>query len=72
MEIKSVLPDTPSNLVKALKAGFVHAIEIGTLQRQNLYVPETISGRLLEILEQVFLAVQVPLLLLALRRRFRR
>lgn len=60
------------NPAQALCSGLVHALEVATLQRDVLYKPDSSLGRLVEILEQVFIAGQAALLLFALRRRFRR
>jgi len=71
-EFKPKPPDELTTHIKALRAGFVHALGIATFRRQPLYVPTGLSGQLLEITEQILVAAQVSLLLLALRRRFRR
>lgn len=70
--LQSLSPSSPVNSIKALKAGLVHALEVATFQRQPRYLSANLYGHCFEMLEQLLLAVQVPLVLLALRRRFRR
>jgi uncharacterized protein YjbI with pentapeptide repeats len=68
----------PANVQMALSiarrypAGLVHSLEVATFQRDTAYVLPLRRGRLAAIAEQILIPIQVGLLLLALRRRFRR
>jgi uncharacterized protein YjbI with pentapeptide repeats len=58
--------------VNDIAAGVFHFLEIITFQRDSLYTTTTLFGRMVRMLETVFVSSQVALFLLALRRRFRR
>jgi len=57
---------------KALWAGLIHSLEVASFQRVTGYVVMGDFGRLVAVFERVLVPAQVALLLLALRRRFRR
>lgn len=57
---------------KALWAGFVHSLQVATFQRITRYVTSGDFGQLVAVLENILMPAQLALLLLALRRRFRR
>ncbi|HYM77667.1 MAG TPA: pentapeptide repeat-containing protein [Candidatus Dormibacteraeota bacterium] len=71
-------PSNPANVQMAIStlrrypAGLVHSLEVATFQRDAAYVLPLRRGRVATISEQVSIPIQVGLLLLALRRRFRR
>jgi len=63
----------PNNRAAALApAGLIHAVEVVTFQSPTRYVVGSGLGWFLEQVERLFVAAQVALFLLALRRRFRR
>lgn len=61
-----------SSWLRRLPAGAFHSLEVGSFQREPVYVLPSRRGRLVVTAEQVLIPIQAALLLLALRRRFRR
>jgi hypothetical protein len=65
----------PSWVLEAVKVagrGLFHSLEVATFRPDTAYVTTKLFGRLLGIFESVVVPSQLALLLLALRRRFRR
>jgi len=58
--------------VKVAGRGLFHSLEVATFRSDTAYVTTKLFGRLLGIFESVVVPSQLALLLLALRRRFRR
>jgi hypothetical protein len=72
---KSSGADSTNLLVKVSErylGGFFHSLEIAAFRRDTYYVATSRSGRILVVLESVLVPSQLALLVLALRRRFRR
>lgn len=65
-------PSPALEIAKTLGRGLFHSLEVATFQRETLLTTTTWFGRLLAILQNVLVPAQLALLLLALRRRFRR
>lgn len=65
-------PITWNDVWRACKDGLFHSLEVATFQRQTLYANPNPFDRLIAMLENVLVPAQLALLLLALRRRFRR
>ncbi len=61
----------PESLIR-LGAGFLHSFEVATFQRNPIFTPINVYGRIVAIIETVLIPGQLALLFLALRRRFRR
>lgn len=61
-----------SSWLRRYPAGLFHSLEVATFQRDAVYYFAWRRGRLMVIAEQTLVPIQVALLLLALRRRFRR
>jgi uncharacterized protein YjbI with pentapeptide repeats len=61
-----------STWLRRCPAGLFHSLEIATFQREATYTFSWRRGRLATIAEQTLVPIQAALLLLALRRRFRR
>jgi uncharacterized protein YjbI with pentapeptide repeats len=61
-----------STWLRRCPAGLFHSLEAATFQRDATYAFSWRRGRLATIAEQTLVPIQVALLLLALRRRFRR
>lgn len=51
---------------------FVHTLQVATIQKDKAYQSYDHPGRVLEILEVILFPVQITLLVLALKRKFRR
>lgn len=66
-----VSPAWPNWLIR-LGAGVLHAFEVATFQRNPIFTPVNVYGRIVAIVETVLIPGQLALLFLALRRRFRR
>ena len=52
--------------------GMLYSLEVASFQRYRLHIPTSYFGRVVSALETVVIPAQLALLLLALRRRFRR
>ena len=53
-------------------AGILYSLEVATFQRETTAQVTTLAGRILRLVESVVVPAQVAILLLAVRRRFRR
>ena len=58
--------------LRDLMSAVVYVLEIATLQKDQLFVPAGLGGRMLRALIPIAAAGQVALIVFALRRRFRR
>ena len=61
-----------SSWLRRCPAGLFHSLQVATFQRDAVYAFTLRRGRLIVIAEQVLVPIQAALLLLAVRRRFRR
>ena len=68
----SVEPNTWIQVSENFLTGVLHSLEVASFQRNRLHVPTSYFGQVASALETVVIPAQLALLLLALRRRFRR
>ena len=68
----SVEPNIWIQVSESFLTGMLHSLEVATFQRNRLHIPTNFFGRIVSALETVVIPAQLALLLLALRRRFRR